>query len=58
MTDYSLTRLLNKLTKLFNTDKEKIDALNYSIEGGYPFIYEPNSKNSNERRTSKDVTDW
>jgi hypothetical protein len=58
MTDRALQLLMNNLDKWYLTDIDKIEALNNSIMNGWLSIYEPNSKNSNERITSKDVTDW
>jgi hypothetical protein len=44
MTDFALTKLLNKLDKWYKDDESKIDALTNSIMNGWLSIYEPNGK--------------
>jgi predicted phage replisome organizer len=58
MSLYALNLLLTKMDKLFINSEQKVTALNESIERGWNSVFAPNSKNSNERITSKDVTDW
>ena len=56
MTDFALTKLLNKLDKWYITDDDKIEALTNSIMNGWLSIYEPNGK-SKQGLTFMDLED-